>query len=222
MQKPPSEGLGALAPALLAPSSIAIVGQSDDAKKTTGRPLRLLRQAGFAGRAYPVNARRQTVLGERAWPTLAALPETPEHVYVVTAADAAVEAVEDAGRLGVAVATVLADGFAEAGEAGAARVARLRAIAAQTGIRIVGPSSLGVVNLRAKMLLTANAAFLRRTRAAGRTRVCGLPQRQHDRGAPLARQGARARLCGSGLGRQRGRSFAWRDLLRHARRSGNP
>jgi len=163
MQKPPSDSAGTLASALgqplLAPRSIAIVGQSDDPGKTAGRPLKLLRQAGFAGRVYPVNARRQTVLGERAWPSLAALPEPPEHVYVVTPPDAAVETVEEAGRLGVKVATVLADGFAEAGEAGAARVARLRAVADETGIRIVGPSSLGVVNLRAKVLLTANAAF---------------------------------------------------------------
>jgi len=159
MQKPPSESASVLPGPLLAPRSVAIVGQSDDPGKTAGRPLKLLRQAGFAGHVYPVNARRQTVLGERAWPSLAALPEPPEHVYVVTPADAAVEAVEEAGALGVKVATVLADGFAEAGEAGAARVARLRAIAEATGIRIVGPSSLGVVNLRDKMLLTANAAF---------------------------------------------------------------
>jgi acyl-CoA synthetase (NDP forming) len=159
MQKPPSESAGALARALFAPSCVAIVGQSDDPAKTAGRPLKLLRQAGYAGRVYPVNARRQQVLGERAWPSLKALPEPPEHVYVVTPPDAAVEAVREAGGLGVRVATVLADGFAEAGDIGAARVVKLHAIAAETGIRIVGPSSLGVVNLRAKVLLTANAAF---------------------------------------------------------------
>jgi acetate---CoA ligase (ADP-forming) len=159
MQKPPSESASALAQALLAPRSVAIVGQSDDPGKAAGRPLKLLRQAGYGGRVYPVNARRQTVLGERAWPSLTALPEPPEHAYVVTPPDAAVAAVEEAGRLGVKVATVLADGFAEAGDVGAARVARLAAIAGETGIRIVGPSSLGVVNLRAKVLITANAAF---------------------------------------------------------------
>jgi acyl-CoA synthetase (NDP forming) len=148
-----------LAQALLAPRSVAIIGQSDDPAKAAGRPLKFLRQAGFAGRIYPVNARRDTVLGERAWRSLAALPETPEHIYVVTGSDAAIEAVGEAGRLGVKVATVLADGFAEAGPEGAARVAKLRVIVAETGIRIVGPSSLGVVNLRAQVLLTANFAF---------------------------------------------------------------
>src|SRR5215468_12036330 len=145
--------------ALFAPRSVAVVGQSDDASKTAGRPLKFLRQLGYAGRVYPVNARRERVLGERAWPSLAALPEPPEHVYIVTPTEAAVAAVEDCGRLGVKVATVLADGFAEAGREGLAREARLRAACAASGMRLVGPSSLGVVDLRSKAMLTANAAF---------------------------------------------------------------
>jgi acetate---CoA ligase (ADP-forming) len=154
--------------ALFFPRSIAVVGQSDDAGKTTGRPLRFLRQAGFAGAVYPVNARRPQVLGERAWPCVEALPEVPEHAYVVAPAEAAMAAIEACGRLGVAVATVLADGFGEAGAAGRAREARLREIAATTGMRIVGPSSLGIVNLRNGALITANAAFDEKDLPAGR------------------------------------------------------
>jgi acetate---CoA ligase (ADP-forming) len=145
--------------ALFSPRSVAIVGQSDDASKAAGRPLKFLRRIGYAGRIYPVNPRRDTVLGERAWPALAALPEPPEHAYIVTPTEAAVAAVEECGRLGVKVATVLADGFAEAGAEGMAREARLRETCARTGIRIVGPSSLGVVDLRTGVMLTANAAF---------------------------------------------------------------
>jgi hypothetical protein len=50
-----------LAQALFAPRSVAIVGQSNDAAKTAGRPLKFLRQAGYAGRIYPVNEWRDTV-----------------------------------------------------------------------------------------------------------------------------------------------------------------
>jgi len=145
--------------ALFSPRSVAIVGQSDDATKTAGRPLKFLRRIGYAGRVYPINPRRETVLGERAWPALAALPEAPEHAYIVTSTEAAVAAVEECGALGVKVATVLADGFAEAGAEGIARETRLRETCARTGIRIVGPSSLGVVDLRTRVMLTANAAF---------------------------------------------------------------
>jgi len=145
--------------ALFAPRSVAIIGQSDDAAKAAGRPLKFLRRIGYAGRVYPINSRRETVLGERAWPALAALPEPPDHAYIVTPTEAAVAAVEECGALGVKVATVLADGFAEAGAEGIARETRLRETCARTGIRIVGPSSLGVVDLRTRVMLTANAAF---------------------------------------------------------------
>jgi acyl-CoA synthetase (NDP forming) len=153
---------------LLSPRSVAIVGQSNDPTKAGGRPLKFLRQLGYAGRIYPINARRDEVLGERAYRSLAVLPEVPEHVYIVTPTDAAVEAVEECGRLGVRVATVLADGFAEAGPAGLAREARLRAVVARTGLRLVGPSSLGVVNLREGVMLTANAALDEKELPAGR------------------------------------------------------
>ncbi len=149
----------ALAQVLLAPKSVAIVGQSNDANKTAGRPLKYLRQAGYAGRIYPVNARREEVLGERAWPSLTALPEVPEHVYVVAPTEGAMQAIEECAQLGVPVVPALANGFSEVGEQGEAREARLREIAASSGIRIVGPSSLGVVDLRHKAFLTANAAF---------------------------------------------------------------
>ena len=145
--------------ALLSPRSIALIGQSDDAGKTAGRPLKYLRAAGYSGTIYPVNPRRDSVLGERAFPSLDALPEVPDHAYVLTPTEGAIDAVEQCGRLGVPVATILADGFAAADETGRARTARLKDICARTGIRLVGPSSLGVVNLRQNVLLTANAAF---------------------------------------------------------------
>ena len=161
----------ALAQYLFSPRSVAIIGQSDDPGKAAGRPLKFLRQMGYAGRVYPINPRRETVLGERAWPRISALPEAPDHAYIVLPTDPAVEAVEECAEFGVKVATVLADGFAEAGPEGLAREARLRALCARTGIRVVGPSSLGVVDLRTKSMLTANAALDERDLPVGRTFV---------------------------------------------------
>jgi acyl-CoA synthetase (NDP forming) len=163
-----SDERAALRRALLSPRSVAIVGQSDDASKTTGRPLRYLRQAGFRGTIYPVNPRRETVLGERAWKSVSALPEPPDHAYLVVPTDAVIETVAECGRAGVKVATILAAGFSETGADGTAREQRLKEVAAQTGIRLIGPSSLGVVNLREGMMLTANAAFAEPDIPAGR------------------------------------------------------
>jgi acyl-CoA synthetase (NDP forming) len=149
----------ALRQALLSPRSVALIGQSDDPNKTAGRPLKYLREAGYRGAVYPVTARRDTVLGERAWKSVSALPEAPDHAYIMLPTEAVIDAVAECGQAGVKVATILAAGFSETGNDGIAREQRLRAVAAKTGIRLVGPSSLGVVNLRESVLLTANAAF---------------------------------------------------------------
>ena len=149
----------ALRQALLSPRAVALIGQSDDAAKTTGRPLKFLRQMGYRGTIYPINPRRETVLGERAWKSVSALPEPPHHAYILLPTEAVIDAVAECGRAGVKIATILAAGFSETGAEGTAREHRLRAVATETGIRVIGPSSLGVVNLREGVMLTANAAF---------------------------------------------------------------
>lgn len=148
-----------LARVLLKPDSIALVGVSDDPDKTAGRPLQYLRRTGFEGTIYNVNPGRERVQGEPAYPSLSALPTVPDHAFILTNTDAAMAAVEECGRLGVPVATVLATGFSESGPEGLERERRLAEIARQYGIRVLGPSSLGVISVHRKLVLTANAAF---------------------------------------------------------------
>jgi acetate---CoA ligase (ADP-forming) len=148
----------AIAQPLLCPASVAIVGASDDPAKPTGRPQQFLARAGYKGRAYFVNPTRDTVQGAQAWQSLSTLPEVPDHVYVMTGPEATIAVVDECARLGVPVATLLASGFAEEGEAGRERENRLREAAAGR-TRLVGPSSLGVVNPRNGVMLTGNAAF---------------------------------------------------------------
>jgi acyl-CoA synthetase (NDP forming) len=148
-----------LARILFSPRSVAIVGASDDITKTTGRPLRYLRNAGFRGAVYPVNPNRTIVQGERAYRSVSSLPEVPEHVFVLTPTDRAVEAVRECAALGVRVATVLANGFSEAGPEGLARERAMTEVARHAGMRLLGPNSLGVAWTSSGLLLTANAAF---------------------------------------------------------------
>lgn len=161
----------ALAKALFNPGSVALVGASDDLGKTGGRPQQFLRRAGFKGVVYPINPNRSVVQGERAWPDLASLPEVPEHVFVLSSTESVLPTVEEAARLGVKVVSVLASGFSESGPEGVAREEALRAIAKRTGIRIVGPSSLGIVNPAVGLVLTANAAFAEPDLPTGRVLV---------------------------------------------------
>nr|WP_255542849.1 acetate--CoA ligase family protein [Azospirillum sp. INR13] len=141
------------------PRSVALVGVSDDAAKTAARPLRFLRRAGYGGEVYSVNPTRATVQGEPAFASLSALPQRPDHAFILTGTDAAIAALEECGRLGIPVATVLAGGFSEAGGAGAERERRLAEIGRSYGVRVLGPSSIGVVNVHERLVLTANAAF---------------------------------------------------------------
>lgn len=148
-----------LANALFKPKAIALVGISDDLNKTAARPLRFLRAAGYAGTIYNVNPSRSEVQGERAYPSLSDLPSIPDHAFILTNTDPAMAAVEECGKLGIPLATILAGGFSEKGAEGALREQQLKALGKQYGVRLLGPSSIGLVNVREKLILTANAAF---------------------------------------------------------------
>jgi acyl-CoA synthetase (NDP forming) len=144
---------------LLNPASVALIGVSNDPGKASGRPLAFLRRSGFAGTVYPINPNRPRVQGERAWSAVSALPEVPEHAFVMTPTDFVADVVRECIAAGVGAVTVLADGFTENGPAGTARTRQLRQLLSGSATRLVGPSSLGVVNLRNGMVLTANAVF---------------------------------------------------------------
>jgi len=151
--------LNMTAKALLQPESVAIYGASDDVQKMGGRPIQFLKRSRFSGRIYPINPKRDEVQGLKAWPNLKSLPEVPDHVFVLTPTETVMDAVKECAEVGVKIVTILASGFSEAGEEGRAREQELLAIAAKSGVRILGPSSLGVVNPGTGLVLTANAAF---------------------------------------------------------------
>ena len=145
--------------ALFAPRRIALVGASADVTKTTSRPQRFLRKHGFAGEILPINPSRREILGEAAYASLDAVPGEIDHAYILLNGRAAVDALAACGRRGVTVASILAGGFADAGAAGASMQDDLVRIVRDTGIRLVGPNSIGTVSTDPPVALTANAAF---------------------------------------------------------------
>src|SRR6266700_273770 len=149
-----------LAQALFAPRAVALVGASGDAAKNTARPQRFLKKHGYAGRVLPINSTRREVLGERAWTSLAEAP-----------GEAVERALEDCGKRGVPVMSIFTDGFADAGEAGMARQARLVARARELGVRILGPNSMGVVDIPRHLALTVNAVLEMDAPPAGSTSI---------------------------------------------------
>jgi acyl-CoA synthetase (NDP forming) len=153
--------------ALFTPRGIALIGVTNDPTRLSGGPLHYLRKHGYAGPVYPVTPHRDTVQGERTWPSLAALPGPVDHAYILLNTDDALAAVEACATAGVRVVTLLAGGFADAGAEGLAKQQRIAALARSRGLRIVGPNSLGLVNFHTAMPLTATPALLRADMIAG-------------------------------------------------------
>lgn len=131
---------------LFSPRSLAIVGASDNPTRIGGRPLRYLREAGFEGAVYPVNPKRESVQGYKSYPSMAALPETPDLALLAVPASATLDAVRDCAERGVKVAIIFSAGFAEAGEEGRVAQEEMVAIAQAKGMRLLGPNCLGAFN----------------------------------------------------------------------------
>lgn len=129
---------------LLAPDTIALVGASEDAARIGGRPLRYLREAGFRGAVYPVNPKREAVQGFKAYPSISALPQTPDVAILAVPASMTIQAVRDCAERNVKAAIVFSAGFAETGEDGRKLQDEMAAIAREGGMRLLGPNCLGV------------------------------------------------------------------------------
>ncbi len=144
---------------LLAPRSIALIGASSDPARTSARAQIYLRKHGFTGTLYPVNPRADTVLNEKAYTTLHDIPGPIDLAYILTGTAHVEQAIRDCAAVHVPVAAILADGFAESGPDGAERQARLTAVAHDAGLRLLGPNSMAVINIPARIACSVNAAL---------------------------------------------------------------
>jgi len=144
-----------LARALFAPRAVALVGASGDAAKNTARPQRYLRKHGFTGKIFPVNPSRKEIFAEACFASVREIPEAVDHALIMV--QDVETALEDCAKRGVPVASIYSDGFADAGEKGAERQARLVARARALGVRLLGPNSMGVIDIPGRLALTVNA-----------------------------------------------------------------
>ena len=87
------------------------------------------------------------------------MPGPVDFAYILVGTQHVVAAIEDCAELGVKVACVLADGFAEAGPDGMALQKRMLDAAAGGGVRLLGPNSMGVINIPAEIACSVNAAL---------------------------------------------------------------
>jgi acetate---CoA ligase (ADP-forming) len=140
---------------LLHPRSIAVIGASTRAGSFGERVLFNMKH--YAGRAYPVNARYQTIGDQTCYPAVRDLPEIPDCAVITAPREAVEEIVLECAKAGVGGAIIFASGYSETGKEDRIRQQeRLAAIARETGLRIVGPNCIGVVNA----LLDSRVTFM--------------------------------------------------------------
>ncbi|HWK68434.1 MAG TPA: acetate--CoA ligase family protein [Rhizobiaceae bacterium] len=144
---------------LLQPKSVAVIGASSDRSRIGGRPIWWMLEAGFEGAIYPVNPNRAEIQGLKAYASVADLPAAPEAAVVAVPAPQVAETLRALGRRGCRAAIVFSSGFAEVGEDGANAQSELAAIARQSGLRMLGPNSLGLFNARCAWFPTFTTTF---------------------------------------------------------------
>jgi acyl-CoA synthetase (NDP forming) len=142
---------------LMKPRSVAVIGASADPAKTAGRPVAYLSKHGFGGAIYPVNPRADLIGGLKSYPDVQSLPEAPDVGIVLLGAERAHEAVRALAARGTAAAIVLASGYTEVGVEGARRQQQL--LEAAGSMRILGPNTIGLVNLTDRITLSATGAL---------------------------------------------------------------
>ena len=131
--------------ALLEPHAIAIVGASDRSRWSEALCDNLER-GGYRGALHLINRHGGSVHGRMAHTRCEAVGEPISIGIVMVPATAVADAIDDLAAARARVAVVLSSGFAETGEAGRALQADITARAQRTGLRLVGPNSLGFIN----------------------------------------------------------------------------
>lgn len=147
--------------ALFEPKSVVLVGASADRTKIGGRLLAHLLRYGYAGRLFLVNRSEPTVQGIDAVAAVEELPSDADIDLALVAVPAphVPAALRSLAAAGVRVAVIVSSGFGETGHAGQELEAEVRGIAAEFGMRILGPNCQGVANVESGLAASFSSVF---------------------------------------------------------------
>jgi acetyltransferase len=130
---------------IFAPQSVAVIGASERPGSVGRSVLWNLLSSPFGGTVFPVNSKRPNVLGIKAYPRLADLPDKVDLIVVSTPADTVPDVIGEAVSLGIPGAIIISAGFKEHGEHGQ-ELERQIADIIRGKMRVIGPNCLGVMN----------------------------------------------------------------------------
>ncbi|MHB8523524.1 MAG: bifunctional acetate--CoA ligase family protein/GNAT family N-acetyltransferase [Limisphaerales bacterium] len=130
---------------IFSPKAIALIGATE-APNSVGRTLmQNLAPDRFTGTLYPVNPKRPSVLGVKAYPNIAAVPTKVDLAIVVTPATTVPGIIGECVDAGITAAIIISAGFKECGAAGSELEQQILTQAQRGHMRIVGPNCLGVM-----------------------------------------------------------------------------
>ncbi|HLB49039.1 MAG TPA: bifunctional acetate--CoA ligase family protein/GNAT family N-acetyltransferase [Anaerolineales bacterium] len=143
--------------AIFAPTVVAVIGASEEPGSVGRTLLHNLLDSPFGGTVYPVNPKRHSVLGVKAYPHIADVPDPVDLAIIATPAHSVPEVVGECTQAKVKGVIIASAGFRESGTAGAQLEKQVTEQARTGNMRIIGPSSLGVM----RPPIGLNATFAR-------------------------------------------------------------
>ena len=128
------------------PENVAVVGATETPGSVGRTILWNLISTPFGGTVFPVNLKRPSVLGIKAYPSVTAVPAEVDLAVIITPAPAIPGVIRDCAAAGVKGAIVISAGFKEMGPQGAELERQVLVEARKGGIRVIGPNCLGVMS----------------------------------------------------------------------------
>src|SRR5512147_2904905 len=147
---------------IFAPKSVAVVGATENPGSVGRTIVWNLLSSTFGGTIYPVNPKRSSILGIKAYPTLRDVPEVVDLIVVVTPAPSIPGIIADAVNIGVKSAIIISAGFKETGPEGAELERQILEHARRGNMRIIGPNCLGVMSPMSGLNATFATTIARR------------------------------------------------------------
>lgn len=138
---------------ILNAESVAIVGASKDETKRGFQAIRTLLNEKFKGKLFPVNPKEKEILGFKCYQKVADIDQPVDIALITTPARTIPAILADCGAKGVHGAVIIAGGFGELGQDGRKLEEEMVAVARQWNIRLIGPNTSGVMNLKKKLNL---------------------------------------------------------------------
>ena len=146
------------------PSSIAVIGASEDRKKVGHVIFKNLIEQGFKGKVYPVNVKRKEILGRKCYSSVKDIPDKIDLAIIAIPAKGVLPVIKDCADQGIKGVVVITAGFREIGGEGIQLEKEITKIVKEAKMKMVGPNCLGVINTFNNM----NATFAPNLPPSGR------------------------------------------------------